>query len=232
MIIDEVYDITMRYFCFSTALMLCSIIPHGYRLSYLYGITILLWLYSVILGHCTFHLSLFTMGGLAHSAVHNYWPFLNESVEGFDTRYSSFPDVVFHTVMLVFVYMSTKSVLDPTVNKWTRIFIVGSLVNCALTNYKSMDTTHYVLFNISSIFQAISTAFWIATTLHYGEWNKHSYKKCLFLVNFVIVYNWVLYEFDHWAHLGLGLVGMSMKYRYIEGLFICCTWIPLIKHIT
>lgn len=224
----EEIDAFQRYLCFGAGLMLCSVIPHGYRLTYLYAVTAVLWIQSLMRGNCTFHLTLTTMGGLGHSAVHNYWPFLNETIEGFDARYSAFPDVFFHMTMLVFVWVSMKAFLHPTVNKWTLFCIVGAIVNCCLTNYKSMAGVHYLLFNSTSVFQAVSTAFWIAAVMHYGEWDKKSYAKCLGLVNFVIVSNWGFYECDHWGHLGLGLVGLSMKYRYIEGLFIVCTWVPLV----
>ena len=224
----ENISVIQRYTCFCLALGICGLIQHDYRLIYLYVITVMLWLFAIFRGTCTFHLSLFTMGGLGHSAVHNYWPFLNETTQGFDTRYSAFPDVLFHMTMLVFVWVSMKVFLRPIVQKFTIFAIIGSIINCALTNYTSVDSMHYVFFNSTSVFQAISTAYWIATSIHYGEWDKCSYAKSLFYVNFIILSNWGFYEYDHWGNLGLGLVGLSMKYKYIEGLFMCSTWIPLV----
>ena len=67
----------------------------------------------------------------------------------------------------------------------------------------------------------------IAGCIHYGKWGKRSYAPCLALTTTIIVGNWGVYQYDHWAQLKLGLVAMSMHYRYIEGLFIVCAWIPL-----
>ena len=217
-----------RYLFFFMSLVLCGIIPSSFRSTYLYGVTALLWSSSLIRGTCDLQLSLITASGLAHSAVHICWPFLNETVEGFDYQYSALPDVFFHATMLAFVWAITKSSVCPYVHIWTTRCIFGAMLNCLFTVYQGTGGYLYIIFNITSIFQAISTAFWIAASIHYGEWGKDVYKLCLGLVNAVIVTNWAFYELDHWGGLQLGLVGFSMKYRYIEALFICCTWVPLL----
>lgn len=61
-----------------------------------------------------------------------------------------------------------------------------------------------------------------------AEWNKKSFVYGLFICNLVILSNWFWYNCDDIFELGIDLVKMSMKYKYIEGLFIVSTWIPLL----
>lgn len=218
-----------RYLFWFVTLTALTFMDNEYRLPYLWSGTIVLWLYSFFTGNMTFHLTLIAVGGLGHSLVHNIWPFLNDSPEGFDGSVSVFPDVFFHMTMLVFVWVTQRAFLSPTVDRATIFCIIGAIFNCCLTNYKEGLGLHYVLFNLTSVFQAVSTAFWVAAVLHYGEWDKKSYGKWLFSCNIYFIINWALYNMDHFdVWPSLKLMQLSMRFRYIEGLFIVCTWVPLI----
>ena len=217
----------VRYGSFVTGLAVLALVPAEHRSWYLYGTTCTLWAMSFVSGHMTVHLTLITAMGIGHSIVHRMYPFLAETVEGFDDSYPALPDVAFHAQMLLFMWLSTRRYISPTMNRYTAVCIVGSFLNCLVSGYKDRADAQYIVFNISSVFQAISTACWIAGCIHYGKWGKRYYAPCLALTTTIIVGNWGVYQYDHWAQLKLGLVAMSMHYRYIEGLFIVCAWIPL-----
>ena len=112
------------------------------------------------------------------------------------------------------------------------------MLNCVFTNFENknkksyfylfFNNPSYLIFNLTTSFQAVSTAYWIAFCLHYGEWNKKQFPYYLFLCNLVIVSNWFWYNCDDIFSLGIGLIKISMKYRYIEGLFIVSSWVPLL----
>lgn len=218
-----------RYAFWAASLTILTFIPNEFRLPYLWLGTLVLWMYALFTGNMTYHLTLTALGGLGHSGVHNIWPFLNDTPEGFDDDVSAFPDVFFHMTMLVFVWVTQRAFLSPTVDKVTIFCILGATINCCLTNYKEGMGLHYVIFNLTSVFQAISTAFWVAAVLHYGEWDKKSYGKWLAGTNVYFIVNWALYNMDHFeVWPSLKLMQLSMRYKYIEGLFIVCTWIPLL----
>lgn len=233
----EEIDPIHRYIFWMVSLSVSALLPASLRLPYFYGGTALLYIYSAITGNMTFHLTLVALGGVCHSIEHNVWPFLVDTDEGFNDSVSALPDVAFHMVMLMFIWATQRAFLSSKVDKVTMACIVGAIINCSLTNYKSFEieghskwTFHYVFFNLTSVFQAISTAFWVAGCLHYGEWDKKSYWKCLLLTNIYFVINWALYNMDHFnVWPSVHLMQLSMRYRYIEGLFIVCTWVPLYR---
>lgn len=219
-----------RYMLFICGLGITTLVPHSLRGIYLWGGTINALLICYYKQKLTPQLSLITLGGILHSVCHLQWPFLVETRSGFDPSVSSFYDVLFHTVMLIFIWLSMKKYISIYVNGVTKFCICGSVLNCLLTDYKSSDKNDpiYLLFNCTSVFQAISTAYWIASILHYKQWHTDEYIYGLIVCIVTIVSNWYIYECDHLADLGLELIHMSMKYRYIEGLFIVSTWIPLL----
>ena len=241
-----------RYIFFLTGLLITTTIPSTLRGVYLWGGTINACVICYLNKQLTFHLFLIAIGGLLHSSCHLYWPFLVETINGFDESVSAFPDVFFHTTMLIFIWTSIRKTLSNSVNNITIFFITGSIINCMFTNYNSSNNSffckfkepidesnalvkndyknqfQYLLFNITSVFQAISTAYWIASVIHYKQWHLIEYKDGLSRCVYIIVVNWFFYELDHFLNLELGLIYISMKYRYIEGLFIVSTWIPLL----
>ena len=226
-----------RYFLFINGLLLSTILPPQYRGLYLWYGTFLCIIISIFKRQLTPGLLTIALGGLGHSAVHLHWPFLDAEL-GYVPTVSAFPDVFFHTVMLIYVWINIRKNVSNFVNNITILSIFGSTLNCIFTNFKNVNNStyyllffnnpYYLVFNLTTSFQAVSTAYWIAFSLHYGEWHKINFKYYLFLCNLVIVSNWFWYNCDDIFDLGIGLIKMSMNFRYIEGLFIVSTWIPLI----
>jgi hypothetical protein len=230
-------SIINRYILFVCGLLFSTILPSSYRGIYLWYGTIFAIFISLLKRKLTFKLLIMAISGLGHSAVHLYWPFLDPKL-GYVPNISALPDVLFHTLMIIFVWLNIRKKVSKYINIFTIFCIFGSILNCIFTNFKNtnknsyyylfFNNPYYLIFNLTTCFQAVSTAYWIAFSLHYGEWYKSSFKYCLFMCNLVIVSNWFWYNCDDIFDLGIGLIKMSMKYRYIEGLFIISTWIPLL----
>ncbi len=234
-----VYSISIiqRYILFITGLLFSTILPSSWRGLYLWYGTFLAIVISLYKEKLTNRLLVTSLSGLAHSAIHLIWPFL-DAKRGYNPNVSAFPDVFFHSLMIIFVWINIRNKIDNrSLQIITYLCILGTLLNCVFTNFKTssnnyyqlfLNNPYYLVFNLTTSFQAVSTAYWIAFSLHYGEWEKKSFVYGLFLCNLVIVSNWFWYNCDDIFGLGIGLIKMSMKYRYIEGLFIVSTWIPLL----
>ena len=230
-------NIITRYILFITGLLVSTVIPESSRGLYLWYGTLIAIYISLLRKQLSNRLLIMSLGGLGHSAVHIRWPFL-DAKNGYVPHISAFPDVLFHSFMLIFVWFNIRNKVPKNVNLITIFCIVGSILNCIFTNFKTVNRNtyyylffnnpQYLLFNLTTSFQAVSTAYWIAFALHYNKWNRPSFKYCLLICNMVIVSNWFWYNCDDLFELGIGLIKMSMKYRYIEGLFIVATWIPLV----
>lgn len=230
-----------RYSLFITGLLICTIIPEYLRGLYLWLGTIIAITISLVLDRLTFKLLIMSLaGGLGHSFIHMRWPFLDVE-NGYVQDISTFPDVFFHSLMLIFVWFNIRNKVSRIIQLITIFCIFGSILNCIFANYNLTKSSYhylifnnpyYLVFNLTTSFQAVSTAYWIAFALHYGEWSKRSFTFCLFLCNLVIVSNWFWYNCDDIFDLKIGLIKMSMKYRYIEGLFIISIWVPLLFNKT
>ena len=142
-----------------------------------------------------------------HSIIHNVWPFLTP--EGYNMNETPFYDVLCHFVMMIMCYR-----LINKKNNYSKFFIFGSFLNVVASFFDgNIETASvHVLFSWLSVFQAISTAYWISTLICYDKWNNHS-KHFLGMALF-IVGTWGIYMYDD------SYVGLSMNYRYIEALFI------------
>lgn len=230
-------SIIERYILFIIGLLFTTILPTYIRGLYLWGGSFIAIIISFYRKQLTNRLLIISLSGLAHSAIHLWYPFL-DSNKGYNPDISALPDVFFHSLMITFVWINIKNKIEnKNVKTITKFCIIGTLLNCIFTNFKSdsnnyyylfLNNPYYLVFNLTTSFQAVSTAYWIAFSLHYGEWNKKSFIYGLFLCNLVIVSNWFWYNCDDIFNIGIGLIKMSMEYRYIEGLFIVSTWIPLI----
>jgi len=222
-------SILERYFLFIGFLLFNTILPYSIRGIYLWSGTILAIIITLLKNKLTLRLLIISIGGLFHSAIHIYYPFLDYE-KGYVADITAFPDVFFHSLMLIFIWLNIHNKISKKLQIITFFCILGSLVNCFFTNITNTNkkTYYYLFFNLTTSFQAISTAYWIAFCLHYGEWNKKSFVYGLFICNLVILSNWFWYNCDDIFELGIDLVKMSMKYKYIEGLFIVSTWIPLL----
>jgi len=225
-----------RYIFFISGLLLNTFIPSSLRDFYLLYTTILALSVCLFNNKLTKGLIITTIGGLGHSLVHKIWPFLDENL-GYVPHITALPDVLFHTIMIIFIWFKMRNFISLKLNIITILCILGSILNCIFTNFDNkhkksyfylfFNNPYYLIFNLTTSFQAISTAYWIAFCLHYEEWNNKMFPYYLLLCNTVIVSNWFWYNCDDIFELGIDLIKMSMKYRYIEGLFIVSTWVPL-----
>ena len=232
-----------RYKFFVGCLIMLTIIPYELRGYFLWYNTILFSIYSTYNGTMSKHLFFTVLSGLIHSKIHVTFPFLDD-VQGFNPNVSALPDVLFHTFMLIFTFLSIKQYLKPVIFKSTLFCIMGAVLNCVFTGFKIqglntqvstetysellLNNTVYSIFVITTVFQALSTAYWIAFVIHYGEWKQEQFSYGLLMCITVIVSNWFWYHMDDIFSLNIGLVKLSMKFRYIEALFIVCTWFPLL----
>ena len=149
----------------------------------------------------------FLAAAVFHSIIHNVWPFLTS--EGYNMNETPFYDVLCHFIMIIMCYC-----LINKKNNYTRFFIFGSFLNVVASFFDgNIETASvHVLFSWLSVFQAISTAYWISTLICYDKWNNHS--KHFLGMSLFIVGTWGIYMYDD------SYVGLSMNYRYIEALFI------------
>ena len=147
-----IISVSTRYISFLGGLLVTTIIPHTLRGVYLWGGTLNACIMCYLNNQLSLHLLLISIGGLLHSSCHLYWPFLVETINGFDQSVSAFPDVLFHTIMLIFIWISIRKTLSKNIDILTMFFIGGSAINCMLTNYNSSvnykNEAQYLLFNI------------------------------------------------------------------------------------
>ena len=135
-----------RYFLFINGLLLSTIIPSQYRGLYLWCGTFLSIIISIIKRQLTSGLLTISLAGLGHSTVHLYWPFLDAKL-GYVPNISAFPDVLFHTIMLIYVWINIRKKVPNFVQTITILSIFGSTLNCIFTNFKNVNnSTYYYLF--------------------------------------------------------------------------------------
>ncbi|QKF93573.1 hypothetical protein QKU48_gp0115 [Fadolivirus algeromassiliense] len=212
------------YLTFIGGLLILLILPSDFsRLSYLHGISTIAWFFA------DDKLRMYILFGMLHSAIHNLWPFLTP--QGFDPSYESIYDIVCHFCMMFACYQLIKSntlayseVQKKIFNILSIIFLIGSFVNCYNSYYMDMDEHSFntELFVITSIFQAISTGYWISTILWYNHLNNNRFFFHWVLCICVFCINWGIYKYSE------HFIGISMEYRYVEAVFMVCTWIPLL----
>lgn len=161
--------------------------------------------------------------GMFHSAIHNLWPFLKNT--GYDKTETSVFDVFCHAIMMLLCYHHINYVGGHITfrNKFhsvSKIFIIGALINCVVSYFITSSNNEYIhiIFEYTTIFQAISTGYWVATMLWYHNLEHiEFYGHWKFWISIMTI-NWFVYKFIP------SLVGISMKYKYVEAVFIICTW--------
>ena len=213
-------SVNLDYALYMCSFLLLALLPTDrLRLLYIHGISCALLLVTSEV------VNSFLLLGVLHSAVHNLWPFLNH--EGYDPKYESFYDVLLHLVMLqmCFKHISSRHNFSPYRKKFfqilSKIFLAGSFLNVvcsSMVNVYDTDISNFI-FVQTSIFQAISTGYWTGTMLWYGRLHEEGFFWHWLLWMAVAVVNWVVYLLHE------PLVGMSMKYRYVEAVFTNCVWI-------
>ena len=185
---DEIYGFFQCKFIMSYVIYLALFAmgwftPHFYQLWLDFGICSL---YALII-YCSKRISnkwiLFLSFGWIHSILHYLYPFLDHN--GLVIGITPFPDILCHTAMFVFAvwflgFGQIKDFLNITewnnVSIYFKIFWVISVFGSALNIVSSLliyeeDTTHFdeavIIFEYTSIFQAISTGFcWSASIVN------------------------------------------------------------------
>jgi hypothetical protein len=211
----------LSYCFYGISLVPLLILPDSWwRLFYLYTVSTFLFFFS------DFKARIFLLVGVAHSVIHHIWPFLHPG--GYDLSQPPFFDVAWHCFMMVMCYgvilhwSKKHRVLHYNTFYYISVFfIIGSVINTAtsISNGESTSDFAHHLFTWMSVFQAVSTGYWIGTLCSWEKWDQHFFPHLLGNVAF-IVGNWALYKWHE------PFVGLSMKYHYIEAIFICSAWVP------
>ncbi|AKI79802.1 hypothetical protein QJ850_gp897 [Acanthamoeba polyphaga mimivirus] len=200
----------------------------------------LLWLHSIstIIGLiANYEMKFYILLAMFHSAIHNLWPFLKNT--GYDDTEKSVYDVICHTIMVTIcyhrIYYTENAVINNyiTFHLFSIIFIVGALINCAVSHIAIGSNNRYLhsLFEYTTIFQALSTGYWVATMLWYHHLDDNDFYNHWIIWISLMTINWFIYKFYP------DLVGISMRYKYVEAVFIVCTWhsglisSPLMKYM-
>ncbi|AGF85681.1 hypothetical protein QJ854_gp101 [Moumouvirus goulette] len=187
------------------------------RLYYLHLVSILVGLFA------NYEMKFYILLGMFHSAIHNLWPFLKNT--GYDKEQTSVYDVFCHAVMMILCYHHIINVggyitFNYVFHLASTIFIIGALINCTVSYFVTNNNNEYIhcAFEYTTIFQAISTGYWVATMLWYHNLeNIKFYQHWIFWIC-IMTTNWFIYKFIP------SLVGISMRYKYVEAVFIICTW--------
>nr|AEX63236.1 hypothetical protein mv_R1034 [Moumouvirus Monve] len=187
------------------------------RLFYLHMVSILIGLFA------SYPMKFNILLAMFHSAIHNLWPFLKNT--GYDKEETSVHDVSCHAIMMVLCYHHINNVGGHIIFEYnfhlaTTIFIIGALINCIVSYHVTSSDNEYIhiAFEYTTIFQAISTGYWVATMLWYHNLEHvEFYGHWIFWICIMTI-NWFVYKFIP------SLVGISMRYKYVEAVFILCTW--------
>lgn len=208
--------ILINYILYFCGFIFLLILPSGwYRLLYLHII-------SLIAGSiANDQLKFYVLFGMFHSAIHNIWPFLTE--DGYNNLETSTYDVFCHMMMMIVCYNLIKNNIKKNkiiFHLLTYTFLLGSFLNCIVSYLiigNNDEFVHFV-FEYSTIFQAISTGYWISTMLWYDNHTHKDFIKHWFGWIILMSINWLLYKtIDN-------LVQISMYFKYIEAVFMICTW--------
>lgn len=164
---------------------------------------------------------------VGHVYIHEIWPFL--TIDGYDLAQPPVYDVLYHFVMMVICWQLIKqsgSKQVPLFYKLNLIFMLGSFLNVftSIDNGETTNDWQHHVFTVSSIFQAVSTGYWISTVLCYQNWNKSFIWHWLAAI-IIICLNWGLYKYDE------SWVCFSMQYRYIQAVFVVSVWAPIATKI-
>ena len=217
-------QIVINYLLYVLCLGILLVLPTGwFRLGYIHTISLIVGLF------CQDKVRFYILLGMFHSAIHNLWPFLNEM--GYDNFETSFYDVLCHLAMMLISYelilKESPYRYNKTFNVLTIIFLFGSVLNCiasVLIRYYDNYQAHQ-FFEYTTIFQAISTGYWISTNLWYGFYSHEKFLKHWLGWIVIMSMNWFLYRNYE------NLLGLSMQYKYVESVFVICTWGAAINNI-
>jgi len=190
------------------------------RLFYMNGLSVLLFFMA------REKMRSYLIFALLHSAIHNLWPFLTP--QGFDPEQETIYDVFCHFSMMFvchFLIKRQNQNYSPSKKIWFErlswFFMVGSLVNCASCFIVEKDENSWktLLFVYLTIFQAVSTGYWVATMLWFNRLGEEKFFTHWLLWIGLMSFNWGLYKYSE------ELVALSMLFRYIESIFITCIWV-------
>lgn len=201
---------------------------------YLYGFSCLLIVATLVLGMIygkqkgAFKSVIPLCLGAVHGIIHIVWPFLDGN--GYNVKQTPFYDTTWHTLMFVYNYYLLKNKFHPPNHKTFHIVslvvLVGSIFNTIYSGLMEVENTNtmaFKVFSYTSIFQAMTVAYWICTMLWRKNYRDGGFMNHLLCWNIIIVANWFAYNMSE------HLLSISMQYRYIEGLLITSSWIYLVS---
>ena len=175
-------------------------------------------------------LRFYILVGMMHSAIHHLWPFLDTN--GYNHLEQEFYDVFCHFMMIYYChgliqenYKKYPLKYRKLIDKLTYFFLFGALVNCV--SVWIMDDVpgswRFNFFTYSTIFQAVSTGYWIGTMLWYNNLKDQQFFHHWYSWVILMSVNWLVYKLNE------NMMGLSMTYRYVEGVFMVCTWVAAIS---
>jgi len=215
-----------RYGLYIIGLLGLFIFPNGWwRVAYLHGVTIFLSLFANDRQRFYMLLAMF------HSAIHHLWPFLKPEI-GYDYREQEFYDVFCHLMMIWYCFQYIKAryaFYSPfkrgLIHTITYLALFGSVLNC-ISVFVMDDvpgSSRYNFFTYTTLFQAVSTGYWLATMLWFNDlqYNPTFVWHWMGCISLMCI-NWLIYKCNEF------MMGLSMTYRYVEGVFIVCTWVMVL----
>ena len=221
----QLIDVKSRYALYFMSLIGLILMPSDWsKVAYLHFGSILLGSFFAKDNGMRF----FVLLGMMHSAIHHIWPFLDTN--GYNYLEQEFYDVFCHLMMIYFCFNLIRENYQEYPEKhkkWihylTYFYIFGSILNC-ISVFTVDDVPGSVSFNFftyTTFFQAVSTGYWIGTMLWYNDLKnpRFFYHWCAWV--FLMCCNWLIYKCNEF------MMGLSMTYRYVEGVFIVCTWVAV-----
>ena len=209
------------YTLFTLSLLVLLVLPTDFlRLAYLHALSAICFISSN-----DNRVKVYVFLGVTHSIVHNLFPFL--TTEGFDATQDATFDVMLHLIMMGLCYKHVRESWkeDSDKKRWfdflSIIFLLGSSLNVVAAYFQDGEeySPRTLFFVNTSIFQAVSTGYWVGVTL----WQRRHQEKSFFAhwLFWIVVMsvNWFIYKFSE------PLVGISMHFRYVEAVFITCIWV-------
>ena len=167
--------------------------------------------------------------GMFHSAIHHIWPFLDRN--GYNYLEEEFYDVFCHLMMIFFCFQLIRENYKKyprkhkkLINYLTYFFLFGSVLNC-ISVFVMDDVPGSIRFNFftyTTFFQAVSTGYWIGTMLWFHDLENPRFFYHWITWIFIMCCNWLIYKLNEF------MMGLSMTYRYVEGVFMVCTWVTAI----
>lgn len=217
----QLKGIIINYFLFILGLSVLLFLPLGwYHLLYLHGVSFIFG----FLGKDS--VKFYVLLAEFRNVAHNIWPFL--TINGCSNFETSVHNVLCHIVMMFVCYYLIKDKRKTKSKKkqfkiLTVVFLTGLILNCTIAHLITHSQNYYLhfMFRYTTIFQAISTGYWVSTMLWF---NNHEHKHFIkHWIGWIVLISliWSFYETT---------VSISINFELSEAVFTVCTWIAVLNN--